>query len=170
MDILDSTAGIGTHFSFQQFREGELIDAWEADNLVPNEGLNSILDVVLNAGAQITSWYVGLFSNNHTPVAGDTGATIDGAAIVEVTAYTGNRPLIAYDAPSGQAIANSVTADVTFTGTATIRGGFIVPTATKGTTGGANGVLISCVNLGADRVVQTGDIVKISVSTTASST
>lgn len=170
MSQLAAAAGFGTRYEFQHIRNGEVIDTWIADNLIPNEGLNYILNTAYRGTTQVSTWYVGLFSNNHTPAAGDTGSSIDGVSIVEITAYTGNRPAVAFAAASGQAITNSASvAEITLTGGATLRGGFIVQAQTKGTSGAGNGTLISVVNFGADRTLQTADIIKATVSVSAAS-
>lgn len=170
MSQIADKSGFGTHYTFEQVRNGEVIDRWEVDNLIPNEGLNYILNSAYRGTTQIGTWYVGLFSNNHTPVAGDTGASIDGVTIVELTAYSGNRPAAVFAAASGQAITNTAsTADFTFTSGGTLRGGFLIQSQVKGTSGAGNGTMISCVNLGADRTIQTGDIVKVTVSASAAS-
>jgi len=170
MSQLAAAAGFGTQYIFEQIRDGKVIDSWVANNLIPNEGLNYILNTAYRGTTQISTWYVGLFSNNHTPVAGDTGSSIDGVSIVEITAYTGNRPAVSFAAAAGQVVTNSASvAEITLTGSATVRGGFIVQAQTKGTSGAGNGTLISVVNFGADRTLQTADIIKITVSCTAAS-
>ena len=167
-------AAHSTLWELTHIRDGKIVGEIIKCNKVPFQGINHILETVYNAGTPITSWYVGLFSNNHTAVDGDTGASIDGATIIEVTAYTynanaSNRGLIPFDTASGQATTNTTTVDLVFTGNVTVRGGFICSAVAKGTTGSGNGTLISCVNLGADRVVLTSDIIKITVTASATS-
>ncbi len=43
-------------------------------NIVTNEGLNSVLDVYLNAASQITVWYLTTFTDNITPLATHTAS------------------------------------------------------------------------------------------------
>lgn len=170
MSNVSSKAGFGTQYHFVQIRDGVVIDEWTANNKIPNEGLDYILNTAYRGTTQISTWYVGLFSNNYTPAAGATGASIDGVTIVELTTYSGNRPAAALAAASGQVTTNSAsTADFTMTGGGTLRGGFLVQAQAKGTSGAGNGTLISVVNTGADRTVQTGDIIKVTVSASAAS-
>ena len=63
----------------QIIRDGKVIDEFEDANLVVNEGLNSLLNVYMNAATQITAWYIGVFEGNYTPVATVTAATITSA-------------------------------------------------------------------------------------------
>ena len=56
-------------------RDGNVRDTERVHNLMPGEGLNYVLGAALKGAAQITSFYVGLYEGNYTPVAGDTAAT-----------------------------------------------------------------------------------------------
>jgi hypothetical protein len=175
-NALASAVALRTLYTFQHFRNGEQIDVWEKFNLVPNEGINYLLGTGYNAETQIGSWYLFLMRTNYTPVATSTGALITGAGsdIYEFKDYTGNRPLIAFDTAAGQSVSNTTTSadftiDTALFGFNTIWGGGIIQAQTKGTTGAGNGKLVSLVNLGAGRVVQTGDIIKATVSISATS-
>ncbi|MGH7291628.1 MAG: hypothetical protein ACREJT_10490, partial [Myxococcota bacterium] len=64
-------------------------------NLVPLEGRNHILDVLLHGAAQVSPWYVALFSGNVTPQPGWTGANF-AANATEYTGYT-ESTRVAYD-------------------------------------------------------------------------
>lgn len=48
----------------------------EYENIVVNEGLDHVLDVVLSAGTQDTSWFVGLLAASPTPLAAWTATEI----------------------------------------------------------------------------------------------
>lgn len=128
---------VGGVFLCEHVRKGEVIDAWEQPNLVVNEGLNSLLGVMFNSATQITTWYLGLFEGNYTPVAGVTAATIT-AASTECTAYDeATRVEYTEAAPSGQAITNSASrATFTFNATKTIYGAFLVSASAKSATTG----------------------------------
>jgi hypothetical protein len=118
-----------------------VIDAWEQSNLVVNEGLNSLLNVYLNGGTQIPSWFLGVFEGNYTPIATDTAVTISGNS-TESSAYTSaTRPQWNPAAASGQAITNSANrATFTFNATKTIYGAFLI---SNSTIGGTSGTLFS---------------------------
>jgi allantoicase len=84
--VPQSTIEVSGVWSGQHIRDGKIIDEWEDKNLVVNEGLNAILNIMFRGDTQITTWYIGLFEGNYTPVAGVTAATIT-AASTECTAY-----------------------------------------------------------------------------------
>lgn len=120
-------------------RDGEIVEEFEDKNIVTNEGLNATLGIMLGASAQITSWYLGLFTGNYTPVATDTAASLPGNA-TEATGYTASsRPQWQPGAASGQAISNSASrATFTFNATQTLYGGFLVSSAVIGGTTGTS--------------------------------
>lgn len=121
----------------QIIREGRVIDEWEDTNLVVNEGLNAALNVLLNAGAGYSAWYLGIFSGNYTPVATD-GAAVIAANSGECSSYTSaTRPQWNQAAPSSQSITNSANqASFTFNASVTVYGGFLISSAVIGGTGG----------------------------------
>lgn len=121
----------------QIIRDGKIIDEFEDKNLVVNEGLNSLLDIMFHGATQITTWYVGVFEANYTPVAGDTAANIT-ANSTECTTYD-ETTRVAYDeaAASGQSITNTASrATFTFNATKTIYGAFLVSASAKSATTG----------------------------------
>lgn len=128
---------VGGKFVGSHVRNGEVIDEFEDDNLVVNEGLNNLLSVYFAGGTQITTWYIGLFEGNYTPVATVTAATIDTAA-TECDAYDeATRQEYQEAAPASQSITNSANrATFTFNATKTIYGAFIVSSSVKSGTGG----------------------------------
>jgi hypothetical protein len=58
-------------------------------NLVPDEGLNHFLSVVLKSGTPVTSWYLGLHSGSGTPTAALTAANYN-ATLSEIQASSGD--------------------------------------------------------------------------------
>lgn len=136
MDITGATK-VGGVFTVEQIRDGKVIDRWEEKNIVTNEGLNNLLDAYLHGSAQTTTWYVGLFEGNYTPLATDTGANIVANA-TECTAYTESvRPTWTEAAASSQSITNSANkATFTMNATKTVYGAFLISTNTKSDTAG----------------------------------
>lgn len=127
---------IGGVFKFEHFRDGIKIGEWETKNIMTNEGLDHVLDVVVDNGTKITSWYVGIFKGNYTPDGTETGATVT-ADSTEATEYTeATREIYVPEVVSGQSIANSVTkATFTINATVTIYGAFLSGDSAKsGTT------------------------------------
>ena len=164
-DFIENDAGLlvpapakllmGGVFHAELIRDGRLIDEFEFKNTVVNEGLNSTLNVVFNAASQITSWYIGLFQGNYTPVASDTAATI-AANSTECSAYTaGVRQNFTVVASTAQTTTNAASkASFTFNAGQTIYGAFLVSTATIN---GTTGTLMSAARFSTSRVVASGD-------------
>jgi hypothetical protein len=133
-------------------RVGEVI---RDHNLLVNEGLDHILNTVLNAGVQVTAWHVGIFKGNYTPVAGDTAANI-ATNSTEATEYD-ETDRVAYDeaTSTAQSITNSANrATFTMNASVTIYGAFLVSLATKS---GTTGTLLSAARFSASRALVATD-------------
>lgn len=158
---------LGGRFLVQHVRNGEVIDEEDLKNLVVNEGLNHILDVVLHGSSQVTTWYLGLFEGNYTPVATVTAATIT-AASTECTAYD-ESTRVAYDeaAASGQSITNAASkATFTMNASKTVYGAFLVSASAKLAT---TGVLLSAARFGSSKAVVDDDQLLLTYTFNASS-
>lgn len=167
--ILMPVQGIlmGGRFQFELLRGGKIVDAWEDHNLVVNEGLNHILDVQFHAATQITTWYLGLFEANYTPVSTVTAASIT-ADSTECTAYD-ETTRVAYNeaAASGQSITNSANkATFTFNATKTIYGAFLASASAKSAT---SGVLFAAAKFGSSKAVVAADQLLVTYTFAASS-
>lgn len=159
--------GFGRYHA-QHIRDGEVIDEFEFDNVVTSEGLNSMLGVHLHGDTQITTWYLGLFEGNYTPVTSDTAANFATAA-TETTAYTAaTRQTWTSAAPATQSITNSANkAAFTFNAdNKTIYGAFLTSGSAKN---GATGVLFSAARFATPKVVNTNDQLLLTYSFTAAS-
>lgn len=171
-DMSNGSIKVGGKFAFELVRDGKVVDVWEDANLIVNEGLNHILGAVFNAGTQVTTWYVGLFEGNYTPVAADVHAGAGGFATVatECTAYTeAGRQEYVEAAPSGQSITNSASkATFSINATKTIYGAFLASVSTKGSTGA--GTLMAAARFASARSVQNGDQLLITYTIAAAST
>lgn len=150
-------------------KHGNLKWVDESENLVTNEGLDAILDIMLHASTQITTWYCVMFENNHTPAAGNTYAV---PGYTETTSYDeATRPAYVEAAASGQSITNSANkATFTISATKTLYGAALVgggsaPT-TKGDTAGG-GTLLCCVQFAASRAVVDDDVVNLTYTVSA---
>ena len=158
---------VGGFFEGQIVRDGKVIDEFSDHNLVVNEGLDAILNIMFHGSTQITTWYIGLFEGNYTPVATVTAATIVAAA-TECTAYSQSTRQ-AYDeaASSGQSITNSASrATFTFNASKTIYGAFLTSLATKS---GTTGTLLSAAKFGTSKSVESGDELLLTYTFTAAS-
>ena len=152
----------------QHFRKGELIDEWEFENVITNQGLIQALNVMFAGVSPITSWYIGVFQNNYSPVATDTASSIVGNA-GEFTGYSGGaRPTFtAAQATSTPTVTNSAAkATFNFTGSATLTGAFLISSATPGSN---SGVLYSAAQFGSSKSVANTDSITLGYSTSLTS-
>ena len=149
-------------------KHGEIKWEDEFENIVVNAGLDHALDVVLDSGTQITTWYVGLTDGTPTVAAADTAASHAGWA--EVTAYDeANRQTLTLGSVSSQSIDN-VGNEAVFTvdtNSTTIGGAFIISDNTKG---GTSGTLYAAgAFTGGDKSLDDDDTLTVTVTLTASS-
>lgn len=151
----------------QIIRAGRVIDEWEDKNLVVNEGLDALLNIMFHGSTQITTWYMGVFEGNYTPVATVTAATITSAS-TECTAYASStRPEYVEAAASSQSITNSASrASFVFNASKTIYGAFLVSTSTKS---GTSGTLFSAARFSSSKAVENLDELLLTYTFTASS-
>ena len=156
---------LGGVFKFEHVRDGKVIDVWEDHNLVVTEGLNSILDVVLHGSSQITTWYVGLFEGNYTPVAGLTAATVTSAS-TESTAYdeTTRVQYVEAAASAGSTTNSASKATFTINATKTMYGAFLISENTKS---GTSGTLLACTKFATARSVVSADQLLVTYTFTA---
>lgn len=152
-------------FEHELIRDGVSLGVMRDPNIVVNEGLNSILSVVFNAGTQITAWFVGIFEGNYTPVATDTAANIT-ANSTESTAYDeATRVAWVEAAPSGQSITNAASkATFTMNATKTIYGAFLASASAKSAT---TGTLMAASKFAAARSVVDNDQLLITYALSA---
>lgn len=165
--VPDSKLVVGGVFDFEQVRDGKVIDRWQSQNLVTNEGLNAILDIMFHAATQITTWYIGIFEGNYTPVAGVTAATIASAS-TESTAYSESvRQTYTEAAASSQSITNSANkATFSINATKTLYGAFLISDSTKS---GTSGTLFAASRFGSSKAVSSGDQLLVTYTLNASS-
>lgn len=156
----------GGVFTIQCFdKDNNLKWESEAPNLVVNEGLQSMVNVYLDATTQITTWYIGLIQGpgaGVTVAAGDTIATHGGwTELTPGTAYSGNRKAAVFGTATladPSVITNSASpADFNMLGSYTVGGAFLCSVAT-----GTSGVLFSASTFtGGDATVTNGDTIRV---------
>ncbi len=148
-------------------RDGKIIDEFECDNLVTDEGLNYILSAALAGGSPISSWYVGVFEGNYTPVAGNTASGI-AAAATESSAYSGGvRPGWTAGSVSGKSVSNSGSrASFVFSASKTIYGAFLISSAVIN---GSTGTLFGAARFTSAKAVQSADELLLTYQFNASS-
>jgi len=137
----------------------------EVGNLVTNEGLNHILDAVIHAATPTDPWYVALFEDDYTPLAGDTYAS---PGYTESTAYSQvSRPEYEEAAPSGQSITNSANpASFSINATKTIYGASIVGGSNKGDVASGE-VLLCAAKFSSSKAVENGDTLNVTYTLSA---
>jgi hypothetical protein len=158
-------------YKFTHLRGGDVIDEWEEDNIVVDEGLNYSLDASLSGGTPITAWYVALFKNNYTPISTNVASTFFGAGVANeaTTEYDeATRQAWTEAGVSAKTITNTASPAVfTFNTTVTIYGAALVSTSTKG---GTTGTLMSASKFSSSRAMLNGDQLTVTYTLTASST
>lgn len=165
---IKSIIPIGTWWEFAHYRGGKLIDQWGQKNVTTNEGLNAMLDVMFHGSTQITTWYIGLFEDDYTPLVTNTYAT---PGFTESTAYDeANRVAYNEAAASSKVTTNSANkATFTISGTKTIYGAFLVGggtgASTKSDTAGG-GTLFASSKFSASKPVVDNDVLMVSCSIT----
>ena len=154
-------------YHIEVVRNGVVLDEETAYNIVPTEGLDHVLNTVMKAGTPVAAWFIGLFEGNYTPVAGVTAATIATSA-TESTAYAeSTRVAWTGGSVSAGVVDNSASrAEFTINASKTIYGGFLVSAAAKG---GTTGTLISAVRFATAKVLEAGDVLRISAGITLTS-
>lgn len=122
---------------------GDEIDL--ANNMIPEQGRNHILDTIFGAPGQVLTWYVSLFTNNATPQDNWTAANYHANA-AEFTGYSeGSRPSFVRAPASGGSISNGASkATFTITSSATLYGAAVLSNPAKYPNAGYNtGLLLA---------------------------
>jgi hypothetical protein len=163
---LPQRLAFGGEYHCKHIRDGKIIDEFDAANLVVNQGLDHILSVEFAAAAQITSWFLGIFSGNYTPVAGDTAATFPASATESVAYTNATRPAFTVVEATQNVTNAAAPATFTFNAGATIYGGFLSSSSAKGGTGG---ILFSAAQFASSKVMSSGDQLLMTYSFTGSS-
>lgn len=131
-------------------------------NLMPLEGLNHWIDVLLGKAQPQPQWYIGLFSGDYQPVPGAVAQTFPVQA-TEFTGYAGNTrlPFVCSASSGGEANNHASVAEFTFTAPSTIYGGFLSSASGKGAT---SGVLLSAVRFAVPKPKEPTDILRVKVA------
>ena len=120
-------------------------------NLVVDQGLIHVLNTVFAGAAQVTQWYIGLFSGTVTPQPNWTAANVVANA-TELTGYApSTRPGFTVAPVSAPSLGNTGSeANFAFdaSGPYIARGAFLISVSNKGST---TGVLMAATRFAADR-------------------
>lgn len=159
-------SGNMTDFADEDFL---VFDEWSAHNIVPYVGQNYILNAAFSQSGvtPVSGLYVGLHSSAYTCLVSDTFASFLSSA-TEVTGYSGGiRLTYSPDTVANGSMSNTVTpATFTFTGSATINGGFLSSTSTQGS---SSGYLISAVRTASAKSYLINEQVKVIAGLTLTS-
>lgn len=147
---------------FTNWLNDDVEDKQSSHNIVVNEGLNHILDAVFSNGTQQSTWYIGIYKNNYTPLAGDTASVFAGAGKGnEINAEVDETVRATYvePGPAGQAITNTASPAVfTANQAVTAYGAFLI---SNNVLGGLTGVLAAASLFTAQRDLVNTDVLNV---------
>lgn len=154
VEVIDGETGL--------VRETEVIK-----NLMPTEGIHHMMNGLLKSGAQVSSWFVGLYEANYAPVSTDIMADFPTAA-TETTAYneTTRRPFVPGTVDAGTVDNAASKAEFTMSSAKQVYGGFISSASAKGS---PSGVLLSAVRFGSPKQLAVGDVLRVTAGFTIAS-
>lgn len=157
-------------------RNGKAIcrNEYQGHNIIPTEGLNSLLDTAVGGVSQITAWYCGIFKNNYTPIATNTASNSLGVAgyfgecqDADYDSPATNRPAYTIVAASGGVITNAAAAaSFTMAASITVYGAFIASSQAKTAT---TGKLLAAKQFASSRAVVDNDVLLVTYQITATS-
>ena len=155
-------------FGFTQLdAEGNVIDQWEATNIVTNQGLNHALGVILANATQYATWYVLLKDDTGDPIAAT--ATYQTAVFTEITAYDeATRPVWEATTVSSQSVDNSSTVAsfaIAVAGATVVGAGLVSSNVKSGTTAGEH--LFCAANFTTAKTLVSGDTLEVTYTITA---
>lgn len=135
-------------------RYGEITAHEVVENLMPYEGMNHALDVLLKNGAKVSQWYMGVYGNPYTPTPADVMNTFPVQA-GEITSYANAQRFAFTPGTVTNGTVDNAAAPVviTFPADQVVAGGFIGSSAAKGST---SGVLLSAVRFSSPKNVEEG--------------
>lgn len=151
----------GTYLT-EHFRGGRKIAEYLAPNTIVNVGKNYILDVMFNGGTQIANnkWFMGMISSASYSAIAAADTISSHAGWTEFTAYSeSTRQAWGSGAAASQSITNGTAVVVNINSSGTVKGIFIVGSASGADTkGGTTGTLWSAaLYTGGDVAVINGD-------------
>ncbi len=169
MNVQELSAGrAGFTYLVEVVKDGKVIDSEVCHNLIPVEGINHMLNAVLNAGSQVTTWYLGLYEGNYTPQTTDTAATLPAAATECTTYDNATRWALVLGSAAAGVVDNSANkTEFTFNADKTVYGGFISSVSGKGAT---SGVLVSVVKFSSAKVMTIGAVLRVTAGLSITST
>ncbi len=161
-----------------QSRKGYFtLDASKDYNLIPDAGIDFILNVIFGGTSKIATWYLGLFTSNSTPAADWDGlwanANLKATELTNAQITGSARPSCAFGTAASKSISTSSPASVTIeagiTGVdlygATLNESSVIANSTSGK------ILLAATLFGTPKSgLGAADVVNVSYSVTGSST
>lgn len=154
-------------------------EEYQGKNIIPTEGLKAILDSAFAAGgaSQLTTFYVGIFKANYTPIATNTAANSLGVGgfftecqDADYDSPATNRPawtIVAATSATPSVLTNTASkAEFTMAASITVYGAFIATSQAKTAT---TGKLIAAKQFTSSRAVVDNDILYVTYQLSASS-
>ena len=145
-------------------KNNHLIEKIRINNGIVDVGVAHAYDCVFGAGAQITTWYIGLIDNSGFTALANADTMASHAGWNEFTTYTeATRPAWTPGATSNRQITSSTPTSFSISGSGTIKGGFLVSNSTKS---GTTGTLWSTGVFANPPTVANGETLKVTYSLT----
>ena len=165
-DVAESAFHLGFVYT-PQIVDGSGRVTWEGEpvkNIIPQVGVDHLVNMLRGVGSPISSWYVGVYEGNYVPTSATTAADLPTNALESVSYSEAARPLWnnTYD---GVSIITSLAsrAEFTFTATKRLYGAFLVSASTKGS---GSGTLLSIARFQTPYDVPSGSTFRLGVSIT----
>lgn len=150
----------------------DIVEEGYDSNLIPNEGLNQLLDVWLSGGTAQSTHYVSLFESNSTPSATWTSANYR-TSCTEFEDYDETtRPAWTEAGVATQSITNSASpAEFTCNNSSTksIYGAALLSASSKTGAGDASGKIVAATKYSTARTVEDTDVAAVRYTITAAS-
>lgn len=155
-------AASGVTYTMELLRNGTVIDREEIHNIMPEQGRNHMVSVVMKGAVQAPAWYIGLFEGNYVPVNTDTAATFPSVATESTSYAPATRAAFNGSAVVAGSVDNTASrAEFTFTSAKTIYGAFMTSSQAKGA---VTGTLLSAARFIAPKAVQIDDVLRVTAS------
>jgi len=140
--------------------DGRIISTDTFKNLMPNPGIDAMLNAFFHAGPAYSAWYLGAYGANRVPLATDTMTTLL-ADCVEDTVYTGvggARQSVTLSSASSGVMTNTASPNIlAFPSSSTVRGLFLTTNVTRGSN---SGLLVSAALLPTVKTPAAGEELK----------
>jgi hypothetical protein len=154
-------------FRVEHHRDGKLLDTYDFNNDITNEGKNQLFEIMFHDGTQIASasWFIGLISSSGYSALAAADVMNSHGGWTEATGYTqSTRVAWGPGTAASQSITNASPATFDINATATIKGIFVTSNSTKS---GTTGKLWATALFSADVPVTSGDQLRVTYTVSA---